>query len=150
MTAGSRAWGKGVKGKGLKGPGETETVVAAPVLGPDEDVAAVGGARVPGVAVPGAAAQHAAYFALIRLADIAVLHPFPHIAMHVEEPPGVGGKAAHRGGLLAVPSAAAAVAVGAIVTDLVAPGISGLGPGAGGVLPFGLRGQAPDLAGLAG
>ena len=72
----------------------------------------------------------------------AILHPFPDVAVHVVEAERIGGERADRRRLLVVPLAAAAVAVGVALADLVAPGIGRLGAGARGIFPFRL-GQQP-------
>src|SRR5262249_21698014 len=77
----------------------------------------------------------------------AVLHPLPHIAVHVVQAESTGGKRADRSRPLKVPLATTAVTVGISLAELVAPGIGRRGPGARRIFPFGLGEQAIRLPG---
>jgi hypothetical protein len=50
----------------------------------------------------------------------AILNPFPSIAVHVVEAECIGGERANRSCLMEVPLAAAALAVGVALADLIA------------------------------
>src|ERR1700730_6836607 len=71
-----------------------------------------------------------------------ILDPLPDVAVHIVETELVGRKRADRCRLPAVPLAAAAVAVGIIFADFVAPGIGCRCARARRVLPFGFGEQA--------
>ena len=71
----------------------------------------VGAAQVLGEVVPSAAAVDPLWSRfgtggvdrfLLRVVAVGIPHPFAHIAMHVIQAPGVGGKAAHGHGFLPV------------------------------------------------
>src|ERR687888_218486 len=81
---------------------------------------------------------------------IAILYPLPHIAYRVIQPPGVRRERAYRRRLLVIPLAAAAIAVSAVLPDLIAPPIGSLRPRSGRVLPLCRGGQPVALAGLLG
>jgi uncharacterized protein YqgC (DUF456 family) len=68
---------------------------------------------------------------------IAVLHPLPDVASHVIEAKRIGGERANRRRMPPVPLAAAAVTIGVVLADLVAPIIGCRCTGASRVLPFG-------------
>src|SRR5262245_9427007 len=75
-----------------------------------------------------------------------ILDPLPDVAVHVVEAERVGRKRADRRGLAAVKIAAAAVAVGVVFAELVAPRIGRRRAGARRILPFGF-GEQPVGAG---
>src|SRR5262249_37455492 len=58
-----------------------------------------------------------------------ILDPLPYITDHIVESEVIGRKRANRGRLFAIPSAAAAVAIGIVLADAVTPGINCLRPG---------------------
>src|SRR5262249_57288544 len=66
----------------------------------------------------------------------AILDPFPDVAVHVVEAKRVGSKRADRSRLLVIPLAAATVAIGVVVTDLLAPRIRHRPPPPPPLLPF--------------
>src|SRR5262249_25207460 len=81
----------------------------------------------------------------------AILDPFHDVAQHIVEAECVRRKRTYRGGLLPIPFAAAAVAVGhrfAVFLDLFAPGICCYAVGACGVFPLCLGEQPIGLSGL--
>ena len=103
--------------------------------------------------VPGAAAQHmtgAIGFnpgaAVGGRADIgivpAIRRPLPGIAQHAVKPETVGREGIHWRQHMIVPFAAAAVAVGVGLADILAPPACAIGAGAGGIFPFRFTGQA--------
>src|SRR5262249_61341308 len=79
----------------------------------------------------------------IVIALIAVLDPFPNIAIHVMQTERIGRKRADWCGFFIIrPPAAATAAICISVADIVAPGIGGARSGGCRVLPVGLRGEA--------
>ncbi len=138
--------------------GQPEPEVVVPVVGGIP--VAVGGAEVPRVVVPRAAALHAPPTvtaqpgtAVARRPFIAVvpavLDPFPDVAMYVMQPPGIRIEAADRCRLLIVPAAAAAIAVGAVAADGVAPPVDRARARPRRIFPLGLAGEPVGQAGLA-
>ena len=108
-------------------------------------------------AVPGAATQHTVltFFwtlrvghVFFRVISVPVLAPLPDVAVHVMKPPGVGGKAADRRGLLPMtPFLAVAIDEIAVVIRLVrGNGFAKMEgrcrPGTTGKFPFRFGGQA--------
>src|SRR5262249_1203304 len=81
---------------------------------------------------------------------IAVLDPLEHVTGHIVEAERIRLERSDRCGLLAVPLAAAAVAGGVLLANLVAPEIGGSGAGARRVFPFGLGEQPVYIAGHLG
>ena len=84
----------------------------------------------------------------VCIVAVAVRHPLPDIAVHVIKPKGIGRKAPHRGRLFIIPLAAAAIAVGPVAADGVAPAVAGARAGPRRVFPFRLARQAIALARL--
>src|SRR6266511_720004 len=78
----------------------------------------------------------------IVIALIAILDPFPNVAMHVVQAERIGSKSAYWCGSVILPRAVAPAAICFSISDLVAPGIGGARTGARRVLPFGL-GEKP-------
>src|SRR5215510_9172661 len=80
---------------------------------------------------------------------VAVGHPLPHVAMHIVEAEGIRLERADRSRLLLVPLATAAITIGAVLADLIAPGVFGATTRPRRILPFGFGQQAVSfLAGL--
>ena len=71
----------------------------------------------------------------------AVLHPLPHIPMHVVQAPRIRGETAHWHSLPVVPSTATSITVGATDAYLVPPAIRGLRTSSRRVLPLRLAQQ---------
>src|SRR4051794_2252263 len=105
------------------------------------------------MAEPGTAANHARTAAAlyprrsVRRRSIifgmcAVHDPFPNIADRVTETKLICGKGACRRRLAFIPLAPAAVAIGVVLTDIVAPGIDRQRSGSSDVLVFSLGEQA--------
>jgi len=70
-----------------------------------------------------------------------VFDPLPHVADHIIETETVRGERADRSSLVAVPAAAAAVAIGIVAANIVAPRLGRLAASSSGVLVFRLRKQ---------
>src|SRR5262249_33661991 len=109
-----------------------------------------GAAEVGDVADAGCRPWRTVWRRSLVIAVIAILDPFPEVAVHVVEAERVGEERADWRRLPAIPLTAAAVAVGVPVPDLVAPGIGRAGTGARGVFPFGLGEQPVGPAGHSG
>src|SRR6266540_1705359 len=82
----------------------------------------------------------------IVIALIAILDPFPNVAIHVVQAERIGRKRADWCSFIIGPLAAATAAICISVSDLVAPGIGGVRTGACRVLPFGLGEKPVGLA----
>src|SRR5262249_29433509 len=82
------------------------------------------------------------------IAGVPVLAPLPDVAMHVMQPPSIGGETAHRHGLLSICSPLSgtidevAVVVGLLGGNRFAKVKRCLCPGTTGIFPFRLRWQA--------
>src|SRR5262249_47707726 len=77
---------------------------------------------------------------------IAILNPLPDVTGHVVEPERIGLERSDWRGLLIVPLAATAVAVGIVSSNLVAPEIGRRAASASRVFPFRLGEQSIGLA----
>src|SRR5262245_2623896 len=130
----------------IERPGDPKAVVIHPFIRRSREP--VSRAKVPVHVPPGAATQHSvAAIAAGPGATVAgrtvvaivpaVLDPLPDVAMHVEQPPGIGAIAAD----LAGPAKVVAV-VRVVRRDLVAPRVARPGASPAGVFPFRLGQQA--------
>src|SRR5688572_29149398 len=148
-------------------PGHTQPDIAVPVSRPLTE--SLGRAQHAKGFVPGATAQDACR-AIVRfvsaaiarragIRQVTVLHPFPRVAQHVMQPPGIRTVASHRRGepiaVLAEWTLGPGAAprsdrpVGAVGVHaghfVVSPGPASRAAGTCGVLPFRLAGQSPAL-----
>src|SRR5215471_7764995 len=135
----------------VKRPRDTEAEIGAMIVGGEPE--ADSRAEAHWIADPGTAANDTVVAIALRCPGRAVvgcpfvvgvqtiLDPLPDVALHIVEAELVGGKRTNRSGSLAVPLAAAAVAIGIIFPKLVAPGIDRCCSGASRILPFGFGEQ---------
>ena len=95
-----------------------------------------------------AAGARAAVAGRTGIRGVAVLHPLPHIAVHIEQAKGVGRKTPHRIRSTNRRAALTATAVGAVFANFIAPIVARGRARPRRVFPFRLGGQAVGLARL--
>src|SRR5215471_5187348 len=115
----------------IKGPRDTEADIDAMIVGGEPE--AEGRAEAHWIAGPGTAANdtvaaialcypgRAVVGCVFVIGVQTILDPLPDVAVHIVEAELVGRKRANRSASSAVPLAAAAVAVGIVFADLIAP-----------------------------
>ena len=140
------------KGKGLIVLGKTKSEEVGPVIRLAAE--SEGGTHVPRFVEPRTPAKGVRTGrnrTLFLTAIVALLvlrtRPLPHVAQHVKEAKGVGFEAPHWSRLLAIPTTATAIAVGAVVTNGLAPVAGCLSPGTCRVFPLRLRWKTKPLSG---